>query len=300
MEKKESKKIHLINLFKWRSVTALAACLFTLVLTTGSVVYGIVTDTTETVNTEFEWFTVDSNLFMALAAMMIIPFAIEGIQKKRLTYPKWAQLIHYAGVINTTLTMVFALSVISWYDPQLAFGEENFFLHIICPLLILISFFMVESVHPLTRFDNLRALLPFSTYALLYLINVVFLKRWEDHYKLNTAAPFYVSIVVMYLVVYIIGWLIRVFHNRLLKYRDTQLKKTWNEDLDPVTVKIEIYSLGTHAGLHQEKDSVTVPYDILEQVSEKFNVRLEDLSRCYNKGVIDGLKEKAQKKTEEE
>ena len=77
---------------------------------------------------------------MALATTMIIPFAIEGIQKKRLTYPKWAQRIHYAGVINTTLTMVFVLFVISWYDPLLAFGEENFFLHIVCPLLVLISF----------------------------------------------------------------------------------------------------------------------------------------------------------------
>ena len=100
--------------------------------------------------------------------------------------------------------------------------------------------------------------------------------------------------------IYVIGWVIRIVHNRLLKYRETKLKMVWNEDLDPITVKIEIYSLGTHAGLHQEKDSVTVPYDILEQVSQKFNVRLEDLSRCYNKGVIDGLKEKALKKTEEE
>ena len=232
--------------------------------------------------------------------MLRLPFAIEGIQKKRLTYPKWAQRIHYAGVINTTLTMVFVLFVISWYDPLLAFGEENFFLHIVCPLLVLISFFMVESVHPLTRVDNIRSLFPFTVYAALYIINVVFLKKWDDHYMLNTFLPFYISLPLVTTLIYVIGWVIRIVHNRLLKYRETKLKMVWNEDLDPITVKIEIYSLGTHAGLHQEKDSVTVPYDILEQVSQKFNVRLEDLSRCYNKGVIDGLKEKALKKTEEE
>ena len=270
----------------------LVACIVTLVFTSGSVIYGIVTDTPEFVKTEFEWFTVDSNLFMALATMMIIPFAIEGIQKKRLTYPKWAQRIHYAGVINTTLTMVFVLFVISWYDPLLAFGEENFFLHIVCPLLVLISFFMVESVHPLTRVDNIRSLFPFAVYAALYIINVVFLKKWDDHYMLNTFLPFYISLPLVTTLIYVIGWVIRIVHNRLLKYRETKLKMVWNEDLDPITVKIEVYSLGTHAGLYQEKDSVSVPYDILEQVSERFGVGLEELSRAYNKGVIDGLREK--------
>jgi hypothetical protein len=288
----EKKNVHLINLFKWRSKVALAACIVTLVLTSGSVIYGVVTDTPETVKTEFEWFTIDSNLFMALATMMIIPFAIEGIQKKRLTYPKWAQRIHYAGVINTTLTMVFVLFVISWYDPLLAFGEENFFLHIVCPLLVLISFFMVESVHPLTRVDNIRSLFPFAVYAALYIINVVFLKKWDDHYMLNTFLPFYISLPLVTTLIYVIGWVIRIVHNRLLKYRETKLKMVWNEDLDPITVKIEVYSLGTHAGLYQEKDSVSVPYDILEQVSERFGVGLEELSRAYNKGVIDGLREK--------
>ena len=288
----EKKNVHLINLFKWRSKVTLAACIVTLVLTSGSVIYGIVTDTPEIVKTEFEWFTVDSNLFMALATMMIIPFAIEGIQKKRLTYPKWAQRIHYAGIINTTLTMVFVLFVISWYDPQLAFGEENFFLHIVCPLLVLISFFMVESVHPLTRVDNIRSLFPFAVYAALYIINVVFLKKWDDHYMLNTFLPFYISLPLVTTLIYVIGWVIRIVHNRLLKYRETKLKMVWNEDLDPITVKIEVYSLGTHAGLYQEKDSVSVPYDILEQVSERFGVGLEELSRAYNKGVIDGLREK--------
>lgn len=288
----EKKNVHLINLFKWRSKVTLVACIVTLVLTSGSFIYGVVTDTPETVKTEFEWFTIDSNLFMALATMMIIPFAIEGIQKKRLTYPKWAQRIHYAGVINTTLTMVFVLFVISWYDPLLAFGEENFFLHIVCPLLVLISFFMVESVHPLTRVDNICSLFPFAVYAALYIINVVFLKKWVDHYMLNTFLPFYISLPLVTTLIYVIGWVIRIVHNRLLKYRETKLKMVWNEDLDPITVKIEVYSLGTHAGLYQEKDSVSVPYDILEQVSERFGVGLEELSRAYNKGVIDGLREK--------
>ena len=294
MNKKESKRVHLINLFKWRSWTALTACLITLFFTSGSVIYAIKTDPLELVRTQFQWFTVDSNLFMAFATMMIIPFAIEGTKRKRLTYPKWAQRVHYAGVINTTLTMTFVLCFISWYDPELAFGEENFMLHIICPLLVLIAFFMVESPHPLTRIDNLRALTPFMIYAILYLKNVVITGEWDDHYMLNTFLPFYVSAPLVLILVYTIGFLIRTVHNRLLKYREGQMKQIWDQDLDPVSVKIEIYSLGTHAGLYEEKDAMSVPYDILEQVSKRFNIRLEELSRAYNKGVIDGMKQKVE------
>ncbi|MBO7677284.1 MAG: hypothetical protein J6S49_07200, partial [Erysipelotrichaceae bacterium] len=248
MNKKETKRIHLINLFKWRSWVTFIACLVTLILTTGSVIYAIKNDPLDFVRTQFEWFTVDSNLFMALAAMMIIPFAIEGIQRKRMTYPKWAQRIHYAGAINLTMTLVFVLCFISWYDPVLAFGEENLVLHIICPLIVLISFFMVESTNVLTRMDNLRSLVPFLIYAFLYYINVVVLGRWDDHYMLNTFLPFYISGPLVALLAYIIGFVIRIIHNRLLRYRENTLKKIWDQDLNPVSIKIEIYSLGTRGG----------------------------------------------------
>ena len=295
INKKENKRVHLVNLFKWRSILAQIACLVTFFLSVASIVYGIATNTEGTANKDFEWFTIDSNLFMAFSAMMIFPFTVEGIQKKRLTYPKWVLLIHYAAVINTTVTMVFAVCFISWYDPVLAFGEENKFLHIICPMLVLISFFMVEARHVLNRKDTLIALIPFSMYAILYIYHVVYAKDWIDHYMLNTFMPFYVSLPLMLVFVYVVGWLIRMVHNRLMESRDDELKTVWEEDHDPVSVKIEIYSLGTHAGLYEEKDNITVPFDILEEVSERFNIRLEELGRAYNKGVIDGMKEKEER-----
>ena len=125
---KTNKRTHLVNLFQWRSKAAFIACLVTIFLTLGSVVYGILTEPGETVKTEFEWFTVDSNCLTALAALMILPFTVEGIRRKRLVYPKWMLLIHYSGTICITLTLVFVLIFISWYDPELAFGKENFFL----------------------------------------------------------------------------------------------------------------------------------------------------------------------------
>ena len=58
-----------------------------------------------------------------------------------------------------------------------------------------------------------------------------------------------------------------------------------------MSIKIEVYSLGYHAGLHQEKDDVSIPFDILEEISKTFHIKMADLSKAYTKGVIEGLKD---------
>ena len=57
-------------------------------------------------------------------------------------------------------------------------------------------------------------------------------------------------------------------------------------------VLIEIYSLGVHAGLYEEKDSISIPIDILEEVSDKFGIKLAELSKAYMKCALDGLEGK--------
>ena len=240
----------------------------------------------------FRWFTIDSNILTTLAAALIIPFAIEGISKKRLTYPKWLQRIHYSGTVCLALTFIFSAAFISWYDPVIAFGGANFFLHIICPLMIVVSFFMVESNHRLDRKDNLISVIPTAAYAALYCFQVVITKRWDDFYHLNTYIPFALSALLMIVLVYVIGWLIRILQNRLHAFRERKLKLIWEEALDPISVRIEIYSLGVHAGMYEEKDDISVPFDILEDVADQFDIKLEVLSKAYIKGAIDGIKRK--------
>ena len=76
----------------------------------------------------------------------------------------------------------------------------------------------------------------------------------------------------MYLLVYYIAVLIRKIHNKLVAYREKKMKMLWDEDIDPVMVKIEIYSLGMHAGLHQNIYDISIPFDILQDLSNKFNI----------------------------
>ena len=143
------------------------------------------------------------------------------------------------------------------------------------------------------RIDNLLSIIPVAAYGGLYYYNVILAGNWDDHYHLNEFVPFFVSILILFVLVYLIGWGIRLLYNRLLARRDKVLKRIWDDDgLDPVTIRIEIYSLGVHAGLYEEKDSVSIPFDILEEVSDKFGIKLAELSKAYMKGALDGLEGK--------
>ena len=85
----EKKRVHLVNLFRWRSCVALVACLITLICSLGAIGYSFMYLSLQDIRELFRWFTTDANLLTALSAVLIIPFAIEGLHKKRLTYPKW-------------------------------------------------------------------------------------------------------------------------------------------------------------------------------------------------------------------
>ncbi len=188
-----SRRVHLVNLFRWRSAAALAACLLTLALALWAIGYSFVSGTLKEVREMFRWFTIDANVITALAAALLIPFAVQGVGRKRLTYPKWMLLIHYSGTLCLMLTMAMTCGVISWADPRGAFGGANLFLHVVCPALIAVSFFMVEANHTLDRKDTLIALIPVAAYAALYGIKVFVTKAWADHYRMDEMLPVYVS-----------------------------------------------------------------------------------------------------------
>ena len=150
----------------------------------------------------FRYFTALSNLTTALAAGFILPFAVNGIRRKRFVYPRWLFLMHYAGTICTTLTLLFALVFILPWDPAFAVGGGQKFLHIICPIAILIAFLLVEGGYLLTRRNTFFCLIPFLVYSLVYLIMVVFVKRWPDFYGFTFGGKMYmipVSVIGIYL-----------------------------------------------------------------------------------------------------
>ena len=296
-------RTYMINLYRLRSITALTACVLTFACCMYAVAGGLMEDpsvlTPERGNQLFRLFTVNSNFFSAIGASLMIPYAVEGVRKKRFTYPKWIQLIQYSGAICTTLTFLFALFLIMpTRGFALAFTRMNFWLHLVCPLMTLILLFSVEADMRLSLRESLICLIPFFIYASVYLVMVVLIGEanggWRDIYRLATYLPPAISAPLMLMLGFGVASGIRAIYNRLADYRQKEMQRLWSEDLSPVEIKIEAYGLGRYTGMHDEDTNIVVPVDIFRKFSERYGVSVDEQARAFAKGVTDGLKERSE------
>ena len=296
-----SQRRYMIALYKKRSIVALIASTIVFVVSLAAIAGGLLNShiyqQLDPGYSLFHYFTVNSNLLSAAGAAFLIPYAVEGIRKKRFVFPKWVSLFQYSGAICTTLTMIFSIFFIfPTQGPETAFGGMNFYLHIICPIMALVLLFMVETDVRFSMSDSMICLFPFFAYALVYIINVVLLGQenggWKDIYYIATYTPAAVSAPLMFMMGFGIAYLIRFNYNRLADIRQKQFISVWKDDASEVEINIEVYGLGRYNGKHMEYNNIAVPTDIFRMLCEKYNMDLSSMCRVYNKGVIDGLKER--------
>ena len=293
----KNNKEYMISLYRWRSILALLACVVTLIMAVIALSENIIYDARiDRVGYSFKYFTVITNVMIALAASCIIPYAIDGIRKKRFSYPKWVALIHYSGTICTTITMIFAVLFISRFDRYLAFGGYNLIYHVICPIAILISFMLVESGHEFGIHESIFCLLPFTLYAIIYSIQVLMIGEenggWADLYKFITLTPVSFSLPAMFMMAIVVSAGIAKIYNYLSRYRKNRMHDRWPKDASEVEVKIEVYGLGRYMGMHEDVNNASLPMDILLDMASYYNLNQNDLIRAYTKGMIDGNAEK--------
>ena len=295
-------RTYMINLYQTRSRIALAASVLTSGLCLFAVAGGLVEDpsvlTPERGNQLFKLFTVNSNTFSAIGALLMIPYAVEGIRKKHFTYPKWIQLIQYSGAICTTLTFLFAVFLIfPTLGPRPAFMNMNFWLHLVCPMMTLILIFSAEADMKLSLKESVLCLTPFYIYAAVYIVNVVLIGEanggWRDIYRLATYLPASLTAPLMFMLGFFVANSIRIIYNRLVERRQQELKSLWDEDLSPIEIKIEAYGLGRYTGMHDEDTNIVLPIDIFRKLTERYDISIDELARSFSKGVADGLKERS-------
>ncbi len=289
-------KDFLIEFNRKRSIMALLAAIIGAIFYHISIYGGIIMFAEEKISFKlFRYFTIVSGVYGLIVMIMLIPFAINGLINKRFTYNRWMAMLHYSTAICTSVVFVFALCFISFYDPILAFGGYNFNLHFICPVMILVAFLTVESATQFTIKDSLICIIPIIVYSLIYFYNVVVVHNWEDLYNFNTYLPFYISMPLIYLFVFLIADVLRRLNNIKNRYVRKSLTKSWDNDVDAVSIKIDLYGLGRYVGLHGESNSINLNFDVLTTIADAYDIKMEELTNAYTKGVIDGQKEKQKK-----
>ena len=284
---------NLTVLFRHRSVIALCCVILTLILAFYGIIEGV--NRTNTVLHEngflsFIYFTMISNAFAALSAAFVFPFAVEGIRKKRFTLPKWAALLHYMATTSIAITMVFVLAFVSWASPGDAFGGVNLVTHVICPPLIILSFFQMESGHLFTWKDRLLGVVPCFAYLIVYYIEVVLVGEanggWPDIYRVREHMSPALPIFAVLLLAFGVSTSVALLSDRLTKKRNKKMLLLWQEDLDPIEVKIEAYGMGRMAAQYGEENSIQIPYDILTDLARMYHIDPEDLLRSFVKGLM--------------
>ncbi|MBR2822901.1 MAG: hypothetical protein IKE24_04370 [Clostridia bacterium] len=139
------------------------------------------------------FFTVQSNLFCALSALMMCLFPESG----------WAWILKYMGTAAVTVTM---LTVFLFLAPSIGKGGlrqllkgSDLFMHLITPLMALVSFCIFEK-RGMSFAAALAGMVPVVLYGPRYLYKIKFApedKRWDDFYGYNKGGKWPVTFAMM-------------------------------------------------------------------------------------------------------
>ncbi|MBR0208999.1 MAG: hypothetical protein IJQ43_08890 [Oscillospiraceae bacterium] len=142
------------------------------------------------------FFTVQSNLLCGFASLAIlISLPVKG------EIPHWIWLWKYIGTAAVTVTLN---TVLIFLGPAAGYKRllsgRDLYLHLIGPLLAIVSFCFCERIYPLSFPLALTGLLPVILYGALYFYKVMLCsgeKRWEDFYGYNRNGKWPISCVAM-------------------------------------------------------------------------------------------------------
>lgn len=163
------------------------------------------------------FYTVDSNILAALALLITLPFKYRRLVNGG-PLPLFCVLLTFAGVVSTTVTF---MTVILFLGPTMGFGGmyegNNFFLHLLCPVLAVLSFVFDISSDKKFKFRYTPiAVIPTAVYAAVYFVMVMVIGRenggWSDFYGFNAGGMWYVSCTAIISSSYIFGVLLWLAH----------------------------------------------------------------------------------------
>lgn len=144
---------------------------------------------------QFRYFTVLSNAFCAIAALMMAASQING------DVPRPVFLLKYMGTVSVTLTF---MTVILFLGPTQGgymkwLSGDFFYVHLVGPLLAMLSFCLLEKQR-MTLGTAMTGLVPMLLYGAMYVYRVLLApedRRWEDFYGFNRDGKWPIACVAM-------------------------------------------------------------------------------------------------------
>lgn len=170
------------------------------------------------------YFTIDSNLFAAFACILMIPENIKVITGKQKVISTPTLGLKYMATVALTVTMVtVTVYLVPTQGFAKAFTKRNLILHLVTPIMMLISFLLLENGF-IKLYNIFLSLLPIAIYGGMYYYKVVYTEAWDDIYGFNTDGRWLLSVTVMFIGAFVLA-LILFFLQKSLNLKFRQKRK---------------------------------------------------------------------------
>lgn len=124
----------------------------------------------------FKFFTVDSNLFMGVVALIFSVLEVRLLQGKIKEIDRKYYLLKLMGTTGVGLTFIVVFTYLSYIiegGAKLMVMNSNLFFHLATPVLSMVTFMFFEKTDKLSFKDTFYGLTPMLVYAVYYVINVM-------------------------------------------------------------------------------------------------------------------------------
>lgn len=170
----------------------------------------------------FMFFTIDSNLLMAISSIVSIVCLVKKLKDKSYTFPVGAtvfNLVATVGVTITFLVVLFFLGPISGFS--IMYAGTNLFMHGINPVFAIIIYMFLQTDNYMTVKKNVSGIITTMVYGIIYMVMVVFIGwtkgGWYDFYHFNIGGFWYITFIVMQGIAFGVSVLLSTVHNKMLK-----------------------------------------------------------------------------------
>lgn len=288
MKKKIIHRARHIN--KIRFISGIVICSLVIAMTFVIIALNLVDyfnyDTPESGLNNLRMFTTLSNIIAAIAALMCLPFQIDGLRRDKYNLPYWIVILMYVGAVGVFLTFSIALTLISSYQGfvKTMFLKSNLFLHTLNPLLITLFFTLVISDSRIKFSSSFFALIPLTVYMIVYFIMVFVTKTWRDHYHTDTVIPWPVSLVLLIAAGFGVSQFLRFLHNVTNKRVTDKIARYYKESTDfefPSVEQAVVFLANVEAKFYHEGDDVYIPNNIIQLLAERYDCKKSEIHTLY-------------------
>lgn len=165
-----------------------------------------------------KYFTVLSNILMALTALVMIVFNVMLLVNAQASAPGWAIALKHVGTVAVMLTfsVVFMIFVPSTGVKFMIEGD-SLYMHLITPLIAAVGFMFFDPGPAVSWWFTAVSMIPMMLYAVLYYIMVMVKGPdkggWEDFYKFNANNKWYLSAAGIFIMTAALGALLILGRN---------------------------------------------------------------------------------------